>query len=43
MAEEPLGDIFDINTLNTQQLGFMCGLEIHQQLSTGKLDFLSLI
>lgn len=37
MAEEPLGDIFDINTLNTQQLGFMCGLEIHQQLSTGKL------
>ena len=37
MAEEPLGDIFDVNTLNPQQLGFMCGLEIHQQLNTGKL------
>ena len=37
MAEEPLGDIFDANTLNPQQLGFMCGLEIHQQLNTGKL------
>ena len=37
MAEEPLGDISDINTLNPQQLGFMCGLEIHQQLNTGKL------
>jgi len=37
MAEEPLGDIFDIKTLNPQQLGFMCGLEIHQQLNTGKL------
>jgi len=37
MAEEPLGDISDVKTLNPQQLGFMCGLEIHQQLNTGKL------
>ena len=37
MAEEPIGDISDINSLNPQQLGFMCGLEIHQQLKTGKL------
>ena len=37
MTEEPLGNISDIKTLKTQQLGFMCGLEIHQQLSTGKL------
>ena len=37
MAEEPIGDILDINSLNPQQLGFMCGLEIHQQLKTGKL------
>lgn len=37
MAEEPLGDILDVKTLDTRQLGFMCGLEIHQQLNTGKL------
>ncbi|MED5272189.1 MAG: hypothetical protein VX613_04795, partial [Candidatus Thermoplasmatota archaeon] len=37
MGEEPLGDISDVKTLNPQQLGFMCGLEIHQQLNTGKL------
>jgi len=37
MAEEPLGDISNVDTLNPQQLGFMCGLEIHQQLNTGKL------
>ena len=37
MAEEPLGDISDVKTLDPLQLGFMCGLEIHQQLNTGKL------
>ena len=37
MGEEPLGDISDVKSLNPQQLGFMCGLEIHQQLNTGKL------
>ncbi|HIG03449.1 MAG TPA: Glu-tRNA(Gln) amidotransferase subunit GatE [Candidatus Poseidoniales archaeon] len=31
------GDVADASSLNPQTLGFMCGLEIHQQLATGKL------
>jgi Glu-tRNA(Gln) amidotransferase subunit E-like FAD-binding protein len=34
---EPIGDISDPGNLNPDILGFMCGLEIHQQLDTGKL------
>ena len=34
---EPVGDVFASDSLNPQGLGFMCGLEIHQQLATGKL------
>ena len=34
---EPIGDISDPENLNPDILGFMCGLEIHQQLDTGKL------
>ena len=34
---EPEGDVADASKLNPQQLGFMCGIEVHQQLATGKL------
>ena len=34
---EPQGDISNPESLDCLQLGFMCGLEIHQQLGTGKL------
>jgi len=34
---EPRGDIHSPSKLDPQSLGFMCGLEIHQQLDTGKL------
>ena len=34
---EPEGDIADVETLNPDKLGFMCGIEVHQQLATGKL------
>ncbi len=34
---EPIGDVSDSENLNPLALGFMCGLEIHQQLDTGKL------
>ncbi len=34
---EPQGDISNPESLDCVQLGFMCGLEIHQQLGTGKL------
>ena len=34
---EPQGDISNPESLDCEQLGFMCGLEIHQQLGTGKL------
>jgi len=34
---EPMGDISSPSNLNPEGLGFMCGLEIHQQLATGKL------
>ena len=37
MVEEVLGDVADANTLDPEALGFMCGLEVHQQLATGKL------
>ena len=37
MAGEPEGDVADANGLNPEVLGFMCGLEVHQQLATGKL------
>ena len=35
--EEPVGDVTDASTFDTVQLGFMCGIEVHQQLATGKL------
>lgn len=34
---EPLGDVSNPTSLDSDHLGFMCGLEIHQQLATGKL------
>ena len=34
---EPVGDIRDPDSLDPISLGFMCGIEIHQQLSSGKL------
>ena len=37
MVEEVPGDIADANALDPEALGFMCGLEVHQQLATGKL------
>ena len=37
MALEPRGDVANPQDLDPIALGFMCGLEIHQQLATGKL------
>ncbi len=37
MADEPQGDVRRASALDPEQLGFMCGLEVHQQLATGKL------
>lgn len=34
---EPVGDITKPGELDPQSLGFMCGIEVHQQLATGKL------
>ena len=34
---EPHGDVSDTSTLDPESLGFMCGIEVHQQLATGKL------
>ena len=34
---EPVGDIREPDTLDPVALGFMCGLEIHQQLAADKL------
>ena len=36
-AMEPIGDITEPEALDPVSLGFMCGLEIHQQLDTDKL------
>ena len=37
MAGEPQGDITQPGELDPEALGFMCGIEVHQQLATGKL------
>ena len=37
MADEPEGEVHLSSALNPEQMGFMCGLEVHQQLATGKL------
>ena len=37
MADEPNGDVHCPSALDPGQLGFMCGIEVHQQLATGKL------
>ncbi|MDP6870516.1 MAG: Glu-tRNA(Gln) amidotransferase subunit GatE [Candidatus Poseidoniaceae archaeon] len=34
---EPQGDISNPEALDPEALGFMCGIEVHQQLATGKL------
>jgi len=34
---EPVGDITKPGELDPSSLGFMCGIEVHQQLATGKL------
>ena len=34
---EPIGDVKEPEALDPVSLGFMCGLEIHQQLDTAKL------
>lgn len=34
---QPPGDVGDPDGLSPESLGFMCGIEIHQQLSSGKL------
>jgi len=37
MADEPKGDVQRAESLIPSELGFMCGIEVHQQLATGKL------
>ena len=37
MTEEVPGDVANASALDPESLGFMCGLEVHQQLATGKL------
>ena len=37
MAGEPTGEVHQPNQLDPSALGFMCGIEVHQQLATGKL------
>ena len=34
---EPEGDVANPASLDPEGLGFMCGIEVHQQLATGKL------
>ena len=34
---EPVGDVANPASLDPEGLGFMCGIEVHQQLATGKL------
>ena len=34
---EPQGEVSDANALDPEALGFMCGIEVHQQLATWKL------
>ena len=34
---EPVGQVDDAASLSPDELGFMCGIEVHQQLATGKL------
>ena len=36
-TSEPHGEVAKASELDSSALGFMCGLEIHQQLNTGKL------
>ena len=36
-TSEPYGEVAKASELDPSALGFMCGLEIHQQLNTGKL------
>ena len=36
-TSEPHGEVANASGLDPSALGFMCGLEIHQQLNTGKL------
>ena len=37
VRKEPEGVLADASSFDTEQLGFMCGIEVHQQLATGKL------
>ncbi|MFL2978829.1 MAG: hypothetical protein ACJZ59_07245 [Candidatus Thalassarchaeaceae archaeon] len=37
MVGEPVGEVSASANLDPEALGFMCGLEIHQQLASGKL------
>ena len=37
MVGEPAGEVSSSSTLDPEALGFMCGLEIHQQIASGKL------
>ena len=37
MVDDVPGDVADADGLDPAALGFMCGLEVHQQLATGKL------
>ena len=34
VREEPEGVLEDASSFDTEQLGFMCGIEVHQQLAT---------
>ena len=36
-TSEPHGEVANASELDPSGLGFMCGLEVHQQLHTGKL------
>ena len=39
---EPIGDVDDATALEPLQLGFMCGIEVHQQLATAHLSMFNL-
>ena len=37
IVTEPVGDVDNPSAFSPNELGFMCGIEVHQQLATGKL------
>ena len=39
---EPQGNVGDANGLDPEALGFMCGIEVHQQLGDGETSLPSI-